>query len=49
MKNISIFYNPYTESTRLFIDEKELHRNGRRIAEYIVGKPIREWLSPYVK
>ena len=36
MRTVNIFYNPYINSTRLFIDKNEHTRSGRRIDEFIV-------------
>ena len=47
MRTVNIFYNPYINSSRLFIDKNEHTRSGRRIDEFIVGQPIDNWLSPY--
>lgn len=48
MRKVEIYYNPYLESTRLFVDGKEHIHHRRRIDEFIVGKPMDSWLSSYV-
>ncbi len=48
MIKIQIFFNPYMQSTRLFIDEQERLNCGSRLDEFIVGQPIDKWLAPYV-
>ena len=48
MKSVELYYNPYINTTRLFVEGNERHCQGRRIDEFIVGQPIDNWLSPYV-
>ena len=48
MIKIQIFFNPYTQSTRLIIDGQERLNSGLRLNEFIVGQPIAKWLTPYV-
>lgn len=48
MIKIQIFFNPYMQSTRLFIDGQERLNCGSRLDEFIVGQPIDKWLAPYV-
>ena len=48
MRNVDIFFNPYTEKTRLIIDNKERKNTFSRLEEFIIGQPPQKWLSPYV-
>lgn len=48
MIKIQIFFNPYTQSTRLIIDGQERFNCGSRLDEFIVGQPLDKWLAPYV-
>lgn len=47
MTTIEIYFNPYTENTRLFIDGREQLNCEGRLKEFIVGQSIDNWLSPY--
>lgn len=49
MRSVKIFYNPYLEKTRLFIDDKERQKRETRLDEFIVGQNMESWLYPYVK
>lgn len=48
MRNVEIYFNPYSESTRLIIDGEERIGGETRLEEFIVGQPLDKWLSPYV-
>ena len=48
MIKIQIYFNPYTQSTRLIIDGQERFNSGSRLDEFIVGQPLDKWLAPYV-
>ena len=48
MIKIRIFFNPYTQSTRLIIDGQERCDSDSRLDEFIVGQPLDKWLAPYV-
>lgn len=47
MRKVQIHYNPYLKSTRLIVDNVEHHDSGKRMDDYIIGKPISEWLTAY--
>lgn len=47
MITVEIYFNPYTENTRLFIDGSELLQGESRLHEFIVGQTLDKWLSPY--
>lgn len=47
MREVQIQYNPYLKYTRLVVDDVEHHGSAKRIDDYIVGKPISEWLAAY--
>lgn len=48
MRNVEIYFNPYSDSTRLIIDGEEIIGGQTRLEEFIVGQPLDKWLSPYV-
>ena len=48
MRKVEIYFNPYSESTRLIIDGEERTGGETRLEEFIVGQPLDKWLSPYV-
>ena len=48
MRKVEIYFNPYSESTRLIIDDEERLGGETRLEEFIVGQPLDKWLSPYV-
>ena len=48
MRKVEIYFNPYSESTRLIIDDEERRGGETRLEEFIVGQPLDKWLSPYV-
>lgn len=48
MRKIQIYFNPYSESTRLIIDGEERLNGGSRLDEFIVSQPLDKWLTPYV-
>lgn len=47
MRIVKIIYNPYSECTRLLIDDIERKGNDNRFEAAIVGKPMKSWVSPY--
>ena len=48
MIKIQLYFNPYTQSTRLIIDGRERFISNRRLDEFIVGQPLDKWLAPYI-
>lgn len=47
MVNVEIYFNPYTEKTRLFLGGQEQLNGESRLYEFMVGQTIDKWLSPY--
>lgn len=47
MHEVHIYYNPYSESTRLVVDGAERRSSAGRVDDYIIGKPISNWLAAY--
>ena len=48
MKKVSIYYTPYLDSAKLMVDGVERKAKGKRIDAFVVGQPLKSWLSPYV-
>jgi len=48
MRKVCVYYNPYLESTRLVIDGSKHRASGKRLDEFVIGQPLRSYLSPCV-
>lgn len=47
MKKVEISYNPYTEKASLWIDGERYAYSGSRVAEFVTGRPMEQWISYY--
>ncbi len=45
MKTVELTYNPYFGETGLKIDGKKYENEASRIGEFVLGKPMDEWLD----
>lgn len=45
MKTVELSYNPYFQETRMKIDGKKYENQTSRIGEFLVGKPMDNWLE----
>lgn len=48
MRDVEIYFNPYSKRTRLFVDGRERLGGGTQLDAFVVGQPLDKWLSPYV-
>lgn len=47
MRKVELSYNPYARKTFLWVDGEEYIHKGSRVSEFVIGRPMDQWISDY--